>query len=259
MKTLLKIKFAIVVLALYSCANSVKSPTPVTGKKDYIYRDKAGTYSFQRESGPVAKERSLYAVKQVLTGQALNGQSEIMERSVVVSREGTIKGKMRIWRPEKSEYAVWFDGKEYSTKMQLDEKNRALKVVNIDPELKEPKENLVRLSDSKTVYCFFSQIIECAQALDFINKSIENGNGQMNFNVIWEGYPYFQQQYVGLPEEVFSRAQLSYDGENERKIRRFSLNIGNQVIFYQLNTANEIVAIFWPAQGMSVGDTGSED
>src|SRR5690606_29149995 len=110
------------------------------------------------------------------------------------------------------------------------------------------------LPDAGSIYCYFSQIIECAHTSSFISKAIINGSGQMNFYIVWEGYPYFQQQYIGLQEELISSAQLSYDGENERGLRRFSLSIGNQIIFYHLDKGQNIQAIFWPSQGLSVGD-----
>lgn len=256
LKTLLTIRLLIIGLLVVACSSTKKVAEMSPVKSDYEFRDKSGSYHLKRESGPIAKDRKLFAVKQVLTGKSSEGRQEVMERSVVVTRAGKMKGRF-VWRPEKSEYVVWFDGQEYSTKTYINEKIRGLKVVIENPDVNNNKSIDYPFPDGTGVFCYFSQVIECASSIGFIAQAIGVGNGQMNFHIIWEGYPYFQQQYVGIPEEIVSTATLSYDGESEQGIRRFSLSIANQVIFYQLNKMNELHAIFWPAQGLSVGARGS--
>lgn len=256
MKTSLTIRLLAIGFLIVACSSTKKVTEVTSTKGDYVFRDKSGSYGFQRESGPISKDRKLYAVKQILTGSSKEGRQEVMERSIVVSRAGIMKGRT-LWRPEKSEYAVWFDGQQYSTRTQIDEKIRGLKVTVESPDPANNKTTDHSFPDGTGVFCYFSQVIECASALGFIEQAIGVGNGQMNFFVIWEGYPFFQQQYIGIPDVVMSPVTLSYDGENDRGIRRFSLSVANQVIFYQLNKVNELHAIFWPAQGLSVGGRGS--
>lgn len=256
MKTLSTIRLLAIGFLVVACSSAKRVTEVAAAKGDYEFRDKSGSYSFKRESGPIAKDRKLFAVKQVLTGISKEGRQETMERSIVVARAGQMKGRT-IWRPEKSEYAVWFDGQEYSTRTQLDEKVRGLKVTVESPDSNNSKVTDHPFPEDSGVFCYFSQVIECASAIGFIEKAIGIGNGQMNFYVIWEGYPFFQQQYIGIPEAVMSKVTLNYDGEDDRGLRRFSLSIANQVIFYQLNKMNELQAIFWPAQGLSVGARGS--
>lgn len=209
----------------------------------------------ERESGPVSKSKSIFAVKRVLK----DDDNKVLEQSVVLSRLGSLKGKVSILRPEKSQYTVWFDGKEYSTITQIDTKNKSLGLIFNSPEEQWRGQKTIPFPKKGMIYCYFSQLIECVMAAGFVHKAIDNGNGEMSLHIIWEGYPYIQQQYIGIPEEVFSMATFSYDGENERGLRRFSLNIknSNQIIFYQLNKEDELKGIFWPAQGLSIGAKGS--
>lgn len=251
------IRIISLLLLCLACSNTPKATTQSSLKNEYEFKDKSGSYRFKRESGPIAKTKNLFAVKQTLYGQSRDGRNEVMERSVVVAKAGNIKGKLPIWRPEKSEYTVWFDGKEYSVQTQLDEKIKGLSLTLKSPDSKYSGVQQHRLPDLGGIYCYFSQIIECASAMGFIDKAIDNNGGVMNFYIVWEGYPFFQQQYVGLSEEVYTKATLTYDGENGGGTKRFSLSMDNQIIFYQLDSSHNIKAIFWPAQGLSVGDQGS--
>lgn len=241
---------------IQGCASQKPQPIATSvSKQQFELKDKSGTLKLERESGPVSKSKSIFAVKRVLK----DDENKVLEQSVVLSRLGSIKGKISILRPEKSQYTVWFDGKEYSTITQIDTKNKSLAMTFNSPEEQWKGQKTISFPKKGMIYCYFSQLMECVMASGFVHKAIDSGNGEMNLHVIWEGYPYIQQQYIGIPDEVFSSATFNYDGENERGLRRFSLNIknSNQIIFYQLNKQDELKGVFWPAQGLSIGTKGS--
>lgn len=258
MKTLLKIKYILIFLLIQGCASKkIQSIASSVSNQNLQLKDKSGVFRLERESGPVAKLKNVFAVKRILK----DDENKILEQSVVISKLGSLKGKISILRPEKSQYTVWFDGKEYSTSTQIDTANKSLGLSLNSPEEQWRGQKSVPFPRNGLIYCYFSQLVECILATGFIHKAIDSGNGEMNLHILWEGYPYIQQQYVGLPDEVFSSATFTYDGENERGLRRFSLNIknSNQLIFYQLNKSDELKGIFWPAQGLSIGEPGSPE
>tara|TARA_R110000868_G_scaffold287003_4_gene547466 strand:- start:13153 stop:13932 length:780 start_codon:yes stop_codon:yes gene_type:complete len=259
LKTLSTINIFIICLTLSACASKSDIATPAsnTGKQSFEMRDKSGLFRLVREFGPVANSKKVLAVKQVVQ----DSSGVIFERSIVMGRIGSLKGKVNVLRPEKSEYTVWFDGKEYTNRIEINTKLKAM-VVNLkSPEPEWNGEKTFTFPPGTGAYCYFSQILECAQVMNFMPKAIAAGGGAMNLHVVWEGYPYFQQQYVGIPDELFTQATFSYDGENHKGLRRFSLSISNsnQIIFYHVHKDNSLAAIFWPAQGLSIGSTGSDE
>ena len=259
LKTLSTIKILFLCLSISGCASkpTVSAPAGHSGKQTFEMRDKSGLFRLTRESGAVANSKKIQAVKQIVK----DSSGVTLERSVVMGRVGSLKGKVSILRPEKSEYVVWFDAKEYSNRIEIDPKLKAL-VVNLkSPEAEWSGEKVFQFPPGTGAYCFFSQMIECAQVMNFIPKAIAAGGGSMNLHIVWEGYPYFQQQYIGIPDDLFTAATFTFDGENEKGMRRFSLSLANsnQIIFYHLHKDNSISAIFWPAQGLSIGSHGSEE
>ncbi len=256
LKISLKIRFLILAF-LVGCAGAAKVQKTVipSGTKTYRLKDKAGTFDFRRESGNADKEGKLQAVKQIIS--ETTNKKLVMERSVVLAKVGSVKNGVRILRPEKSEYVVWFDGQEYSTKMEIDEKNRSMQVTLVSPDASFSGVSSHAFPEGTGVYCFFSQLLECVSAVGFIDKAVSSKGGSMNFHIVWEGWPFFQQQYTNLREEVFSGATLTFDGESENGILRFSLSVSDQIIFYHVQKDGLLRAIFWPAQGMSIGETGS--
>lgn len=259
MKISSTIKNLLLIIIISACASkpASNSTASLTSKNEFELRDKSGTFRLKRESGSISKDKRIYAVKQIIT----DNSQKTLERSIVMSKVGSLKGKISILRPEKSEYTVWFDGKEYSSRIEINEKIRGLIVQMDSPEQQWRGEKQFKFPEGTGAYCFFSQVIECATVMGFINKAIAAGGGAMNLHIVWEGYPYFQQQYIGIPESLFTQATLTYDGESENGLRRFSLSIAgsSQVIFYQLNKSNILQAIYWPAQGLSIGAKGSAE
>ena len=252
MKILSTINIYIICFVLSACASKsdIATSASQTGKQSFEMRDKSGLFRLVREFGPVASSKKVLAVKQVVQ----DSSGVIFERSIVM-------GKVNILRPEKSEYTVWFDGKEYTNRIEINPKLKAM-VVNLkSPEAEWNGEKVFTFPPGTGAYCYYSQILECAQVMNFMPKAIAAGGGAMNLHIVWEGYPYFQQQYVGIPDELFTQATFSYDGENHKGLRRFSLSISNsnQIIFYHVNKDGSLAAIFWPAQGLSIGSTGSEE
>ena len=70
--------------------------------------------------------------------------------------------------------------------------------------------------------------------------------------VIWEGYPYLNETFSDFPSELFSEAQLEYDGMTKEKERRFNLRVAGQSIFYVLDAKDVMTKMFWVSQGITM-------
>jgi hypothetical protein len=109
-----------------------------------------------------------------------------------------------------------------------------------------------KFPSSKILPCFFSQVIECAKISGFIKKATDKKTGVMNFLVIWEGFPYLNETFSDFPSELFSSAQLEYDGKTKEKERRFNLRVAGQSIFYVINDKDIMTKMFWVSQGITM-------
>jgi hypothetical protein len=245
----------LITVGLSSCAwlkrtnTSTEHPSLSTNKRTYELADKAGKFVVNRESNYSPKDNRYFVKRQVLSNSDM---TKLLEQSVVISNPGVLGKKVKTLRPFASEYYVWFDGKKYATEMKIDTASKSMIVKMKSPERQWNGEKRIGFPKDGQIFCFYSQVIECANTSGFITKAIKAETGAMNFYIIWEGYPYFQEQYLNVPDGVFTRASLTYDGTSQEGEKRFSLNFGDQAIFYFLDKDLQVSKIFWIAQGMSM-------
>lgn len=226
------------------------NPLLKNSKQRFKLTDKAGEFVVYKEVGFKKSNNTYISKRQVLPFN--DDRSKILEQSIVISKVGSVGKSLRIMRPEKSQYTVWFDGKKYVSNMTLNKNTHSLDIKLKSPEKQWNGTSSVKFPDTKSIYCFFSQVIECAAMSGYFQQAFKKKRGQMNFYLIWEGYPYFQEQYLNVPNSVFSKAKLSYDGKNKNGGNRFSLSFGQQVVFFLLDDKKNFVKQFWISQGMSM-------
>jgi hypothetical protein len=216
--------------------------------KQFQLTDKAGKFQVDREKGFNKKKNHFIVKKSVKDFDS----GKELEKLIVISKLGSLSGKYSILRPEVSEYSVWFDGKRYLSRMRINTKTRSMDVTLKSPERQWQGKRTIPFPKGKGVFCYFSQITECARATGFIDKAIKNDGGSMKVVIIWEGYPYFQEQYLNVPNRVFSLGTFEYDGRNANGERRFTLKTSSQSIFYFIDNNHELEKKFWVAQGLSM-------
>lgn len=239
-------------MLVVSCAGMSKGGAKASlGKvsETFNYSDKNGQYIVQISSGP-DKSGKGYFTKRVMELPSRQ-KDKMLEQSVVISTVGTVK-KNTILRPKLSQYNVWFDGKKYTSELKINAAKKAIDVKMTSPEKQWNGTKQVKFPNSTTVPCFFSQVIECAKVAGFINKASDKKSGTMNLLIIWEGYPYLNETFSDFPSELFSDAELEYDGKTQESERRFNLRVAGQSIFYVLNEKNEMSKMFWVSQGISM-------
>jgi hypothetical protein len=250
---LIKYLVLVILTLLISCAK-IGNKKGLSTRLDvssgtYELSDNSGKFILERESGFANKGKD-FVVKTLVKNK--DGKGKVLERSVTISNFGTLKGKVRVLRPKVSQYSVWFDGKKYFSEFNLNIKKKSLDLKMISPEPQWKGEKSFPFPKGTGVYCFFSQLIECVKATGFLNLSSGKGAGEMNFHIIWDGYPYIQEQYLNLPGEVFSQAVFKYDGVTAKGDYKFTLFFQGHSIFYFLNKLGVLTKLFWVSQGMTL-------
>ncbi len=224
-------------------------------KRIYDLQDKSGNFVVVRERGFIKSKNQAVVKRYVYSNN--DPEKRFLEQSVVLSNPGRLKS-IFVLRPLKSEYVVWFEKKKYKTEMEIDPKTKSLVVKMSSPEKQWNGTKTVPFPRGKGVYCFFSQVIDCAAITGFISQAVKSQAGEMYFHLIWEGYPYFMEQYINVKEEVFANALLRYDGKTKEGFLRFTLEAGGQNIFYLVDSASRVEKIYWVAQGLTQSFRGSK-
>ena len=246
-----------IILAVSSCSSFKQKESsiivrPKYGKKKYSFVENEEKYILKKESGFVSKGKKFVVKRKLFAKEDKNE----LERSISISKIGVLRGQIPVFRPEISQYSVWFDGNKYSNQIRINTEKKSLDIEINNPDQKNENENgkkqTIKFPKGTGVYCFFSQLVECVSFTGFIEKAIKKKSGAMNFHIVWDGYPFFQEQYPGIPNELFSVAELSFDGENAKKEIRFSLNIDQQTIFYLFDRKGKFSKRIWVSQGQSI-------
>ncbi|MBC7429643.1 MAG: hypothetical protein H7336_13580 [Bacteriovorax sp.] len=250
-KFFLSVFLLLIILSSCSGMRQKKVEEQLKGNEDsFNYTDKNGQFLVKSASGYDKKNKAFYTKKTLeIPGRQ---KDRILEQSVVISSVGTLKKTIPILRPKISQYNVWFDGKKYSSELKINVAKKAIDVRMTSPESQWNGTKQVKFPSSKTLPCFFSQVIECAKISGFIKKATDKKTGVMNFVVIWEGYPYLNETFTDFPSELFSNAQLEYDGKTKQQERRFNLRVAGQSIFYVLNDKDVMTKMFWVSQGITI-------
>lgn len=243
------VPFIIFYFLCFSCATDHEKDIKLRSyNKNYVLTDKSGTFSYQRESGFTSNSKSYVTKYKILDPD----NQKSLEKVITFSNVKNINKKIRALSPHKSKYQVWFDGDIHETMMVINEKENFLVVKMRSPEEQWNGEKRIPMGKGNGVRCFFSQVIECAYKLGFLQKATRLMSGKMTFDLIWEGYPYVQEQYLNIQNQAISKASLSYDGKNPAGEHRFSLSFDGNSIFYFVDKKYRLDRIFWPAQGLSV-------
>ncbi|MBP9681143.1 MAG: hypothetical protein KBD76_07035 [Bacteriovorax sp.] len=219
-------------------------------EEHFFYTDKNGQYLAKISSGYNKKDHSYFSKKSLEISDRV--EDKILEQSVVLSELGSIKKKRTILRPKLSQYNVWFEGKKYFSELKINPSKKAIDVKMVSPEKQWNGTKQVKLPSTKALYCFFSQVIECAKAAGFLSESIRKETGTMNFYIIWEGYPYLNETFSDFPSELISKAQLEYDGKVKDDENRFDLKVAGQSIFFMVDKDQQMKKMFWVSQGISM-------
>lgn len=237
----------LILFLMASCASRVpltESSNDMEGVEVFSYQDFSGQYLMKRE----IKQQG----NKLITRAKLISQSgKELESQVSVSAIGSVNGskgkKIVSLLPQISQFRVWFDKKEYFSQGKILRKEKKLEVTTKSPEKKW--NNIQKYSIPKGSYfCYFSQLPECIKLQNLLLKAARKS---VQLFVIWDNFPYHSEQYEGLGPDPISRASLSLSDHNKKEFK-YTLDIGNQIIFYHFNRKLDFVKMFWVSQGVSI-------
>ncbi len=249
-------KTTLLILVLFiSCSSLKRTGSSPEGKFVYSYSDVGGNFRYQRDIKFIKKK--LVTRTQIMIPSA--GADRVVEKSVTVSQLGSIKdvkGRSLVVRPLASEFTVWLEGKKYTSKMQLDTKRKAMRVTLDSPEEKYKGQSEIPFPKGKH-FCFFTQIPECLYHNQILSNSYENKKQNYDFYIVWDNYPYVQEQLNNIGKNLFSHATLRYDGEPKGRIR-YIIDVEEQVLLYQFTKDFELTGYSWISQGINMVRPGEE-
>ncbi len=246
--------YLLFIFSLFSCSH-LNPITPKEANKTYSYIDVSGHYLLNRESKSI-KNKLVTRIK--LTPK---NSHKSVEKSVTLSQVGSVRNKsLRILtlRPFASEFEVWLEGKRYSTKMNIDVKSKSMKI-ETDGLPKEHKwygNNFVKFPNSQ-FFCYFNQLPDCLYQLGFLQSSYKNSDNKIDLYVVWDSFPFIQDQLSGVGRNLFSKANLRFDREEKNNLL-YELEVDGQIILYYFSKSFDLVKIIWIAQGISVLPPGEE-
>ncbi len=245
----------LILLILCSCSGLTPKTLLKNNKKIYSYYDVTGKYTLTRES--VFLENKI--VIRTFLQSSQESDEKVLEKSVTVSQVGTIKDKEKrtlAVRPFASEFDVWLEGKKYSSKMNL---NGSIKSMQIDLDSPESKwkgrQNIKFPKGSQ--FCFFSQLSECLYYSHTLEKSLKHRSDIIRFYVVWDNFPFVQEQISGVGDKLFSPASIRFESE-EKSVLRYTVDVNGQTLLYQFSKSFELVRMFWIANGISILPYGEE-
>ncbi len=213
------------------------------GESYFELNDASGIFLVRRDIKIVSNK--LINRRTVLTRDGLTE----LESTVSVSRIGHLRNTKNGYAllPEASQFKVWFDKKQFSSQMKIDRKTKKIHIKTDGPD--EKRNGLKEYNIPKSQYfCFFSQLPECMRIQNLLLKAVKE---KVQLFVIWDNYPYHIDQYENLIDSPLVLATLSLS-DHTRDELKYSLDIGNQIIFYHFDKKFKFDKMFWISQGMSL-------
>lgn len=214
-------------------------------RASYTLQDVSGKYRVYKET--VYKDKKSRLLTKFIVKDKLS--QEELEKTLAISK---IK-KNRVF-PYVSQHTVWLEKKRFFSQIKYVHEKNAYEVTLESP---EEKWSGVRYIDPPPgqILCFFSQVADCIQNNGVLDQLKKDADIEIDIVVIWDNYPFYSEQYIGLAEDFYSIGSIKIDGLQGAMLR-LSLEVQGQVIFYTYNEKFEFQNIYWIAQGYRLEKNG---
>ena len=72
----------------------------------------------------------------------------------------------------------------------------------------------------------------------------------MNLNIVWDGFPFFNEQYLNQNNVAVQRGRMVYVEESKGMLK-YQLEVDDQILFYFLDSKFRLKNFYWVAKGIS--------
>lgn len=180
----------------------------------------------------------------------MENKNDSVEKIISISESHKLNKEIEILRPKISEAIYYLNREKYTVVNEIDYKKGIVKTTMHSPEKQWQGIKTYNIPKNNGAICYYHAIIECVKKTGFLNQAIDKNGGDMNLMLVWEGYPYFQEQFLNIPSTPVTDATLSYDGKNAG-LHRFVLAAAGQSQFYLLDEEGKLVNHYWSSQAFS--------
>ena len=241
------IRIYFVLFLLISCGSTKKktNTNKISSNKTYLYNDPSGTYFYKREA---KRTKGLVVTRTQLLPN--RGNLMVLEKTTSLSKVKKFSAKSKGIIPYRSQHQIWFDKKKYSSDIKILVKKKKIEVTLDSPEKRWQGTKSFDLPGTN-VLCFYTQIPECLKSYGILDYFRESKIQQLPFVLIWDIYPYHQDQLVNISDNIVENVMIKLDSV-EKDLLKLSLDLSNQIIFYQFDNGNYLKNMFWVSQGLNV-------
>ena len=82
------------------------------------------------------------------------------------------------------------------------------------PSDKNLNKKVVKLDSERNLYCFFGQLIDCIKETGFFKTSKAKKNGVVYLSLIFDGYPFFNEQLGIFKSSPILESDFSFEKRN---------------------------------------------
>ena len=278
--SLTKIIFLLISMILYSCSHrpvgvadqnsntqnqyqNDNSGGKVYQKGSYALEDASGTFWFEKVLK--TKGNKVISLNRITDG---SNSGKVLEQSIAVmevglrpnqntskkNQEQELNHRIQV-RPSLGQFHIYFDNKKYFSQIKINAKKNLVEVDTTGPSASDNKQEKINLP-ANPVICFFSQVVECLRIANIVKKARLTPNQEFSFTLLWDSYPFHQNQYPSLDSNLFVNAKFKYETKVKNYFR-YQLKFNNDEIIYHLTPNDKLQDLFWVSQGLSItGQSG---
>jgi hypothetical protein len=139
--------------------------------------------------------------------------------------------------------------------MQIIESEKSMRVTTQGPQKEFNGEKTIKFPQGQ-YFCFYSQLPECLLGNQFLIKT-RGTNLIENFYLVWENWPFVNDQFSNITNNLFVPANLKFDGEINNLLR-YIVEVEGQMILFHFTKSFEFKKMAWINQGITVTPPGEE-
>jgi len=245
----MNLSFLLCFILFSSCSSTRLISSDLPSIEKFNYFDPSGTYLLTKE---IKRENTKLISRTQLTSM-VKGKKNLVEKSVTLSQLGSLQGKktrVMTLKPLASEFSVWLEGQKYTSVGETSEKEKAYNLRMDSPEIKWKGQKKILFPQGK-FFCFYSQLWECLYSLQRFQVLSDLPESSFEFYLIWDNYPYLQDQLTDVGYEMFTKATLKYEETINNELK-YAVEVDGQLINFFLNTQFRMKKMVWVAQGITI-------